>query len=257
MLLSVDGLTKDFGGVRALDGVSLSVKEGEITALIGPNGAGKSTMVNMISGIDRPSAGSIIFKGEHIEGLPSHERARRGIAVTFQLVRLFKNLTAVENVMVGRHVRTMAGITRAMIRDRRVRSEEEETRDYAMQLLKLVGLEKRSERLAGEFNLAQQRMIELARALATEPKLLLLDEVASGLNPAECEALEGIWRTILDRGTTLFIIEHNVSLVMRVSHRLVVLDFGKKIAEGAPEEIAENAAVIEAYLGKEIERAQA
>lgn len=250
-LLSIEGMSKNFGGLQALSGVSLTVEKGEITALIGPNGAGKTTLFNIISGLDRPSGGRVFFNGERIDGLPSYEIVSKGIARSFQIARLFGRISVLENVMVGRHVRTKAGIVQIVGQLHSARAEELATREYAMDMLRFVNLAERANDLASALPQGQQRLVELARALASEPTLLLLDEPTSGLNPSEIIVLQKILKLIQGRGITIFLIEHQMRLVMSISDKVVVLNYGREIAEGPPETISKEAAVIEAYLGKE------
>ena len=248
-LLSIRGLTKRFGGLTANSDISLDVPEGSLTAVIGPNGAGKTTFFNMISGALPPTEGRIRFAGEDITGLPPAEVARRGLVRTFQLVQLFRNMTVVENVEVGLHVVTRGTLGAALLRPRWARAQERDVAERARELLAFVGLAGEADRPADRLAYGQQRLLELARALAAKPRLLLLDEPAAGLNTQESAALAAIIRQVNAQGTTVLLIEHDMSLVMRVAGHVAVLDFGRKIAEGAPAAVQAHPDVLAAYLG--------
>lgn len=249
-LLKVEGLTKRFGGVKAQDAVSFSVDAGVVCGLIGPNGAGKTTLFNMITGMVDPDEGDIFFNGASIRKIPVHRLVRLGIARTFQNVALFASMSVLENVLVGMHVRTRAGFWGAVTRLPRVMKEEKEAHEKAMELLSFTGLERYSGRPAGDLPIGRQKTLEIARALASGPSLLLLDEPAAGLNAVETETLGELISKIRDRGITLMLVEHDMSLTMTISDTILVLDQGRKLAYGTPREIQANPEVMEAYLGQ-------
>ena len=248
-LLKVEGVTKRFGGVHALDNVSLYLEPGEVHGLIGPNGAGKTTFFNVMTGFYRADAGQFSLDGQAYRPDAVHRVAQAGIARTFQNIRLFGSMTALENVMVGRHIRTGNGVWAALTRHRRAREEEARSRDIARQLLHYVGIGDLAERRADTLSYGHQRRLEIARALATEPRVLALDEPAAGMNAVEKQQLRELLDRIRADGRALLLIEHDVKLVMGLCDRITVLDHGQVIARGTPQQVRQDRAVIEAYLG--------
>lgn len=250
-LLQVNQLGKRFGGLKAVDGVSFSLRAGAIKAVIGPNGAGKTTLFNLIAGMLAPTAGEIMFRGRAIQGMRPFRIAGLGIARTFQNIKMFAGMTALENVMVGRHVRSASGFLASMFRTSGCRREERAIRERSMELLEFVGIADCADTLATSLAFGQQRAVELARALALEPTLLLLDEPAAGLNIYETAEIGRLIARIRDLGITVLLVEHDMSLVMDISDEIVVLSFGQKIAEDVPTAIQQNPEVIKVYLGED------
>ena len=251
-LLSAKGLHKSFGGVRAVRDVSFEIPENAVFAIIGPNGAGKSTMLNLISGVYQPDAGALNFAGTDLGGLPAHRRVRLGIARTFQKIRLFKQLSVLDNVVAGFHTNHDIPPWQYLIHGPAFRRDHARCRTEALELLAFVGLAGRRDTLAGSLSYGEQRMLEFARALATRPKLLLIDEPAAGLSASEVDSLLDRILTTRDRGVTVVVVEHNMELVMNVADRVLVMDYGQHLFEGVPADVQKNAAVVSAYLGGEL-----
>lgn len=249
MFLETQQLTKKFGGLVAVNEVDFSIEKGKINAIIGPNGAGKSTFFNLISGFHPPSAGKVIFKGIDITNMPSNKIAELGIARTFQTTNLFEQATVLDNVIVGHRLRTKSNLIDAIFRTKRLKLEEEKCREKAMEVIEFTGLEKVTGKLVGSLTQEEKKRTAFALALATDPEIVFLDEPAAGVNPDETEGLAELMKKMVQKGITVCLIEHKMQMIMKLADKIMVLNYGEKIAEGTPEEIRNNPTVIKAYLG--------
>jgi branched-chain amino acid transport system ATP-binding protein len=253
MLLRTEGLGISFGGLKAVDDVDLEVEKGTVTAIIGPNGAGKSTFFNLISGFYRPTHGRVIMDGEDITNYPVHQTVRLGMARTFQMTSLFDDSTVLDNAIVGHRVRTKSNLFDAVFRTPRARREERQCRERAMEALSFVGVDHLADRMVGSIYQEARKRVSIALALATDPKIALLDEPAAGVNKEETEGLAALIRKMVEHGYTVLLVEHKMGMVMELADKIMVLHHGEKLAEGPPEEISSNERVIEAYLGEATE----
>ncbi|WP_251551862.1 ABC transporter ATP-binding protein [Neobacillus muris] len=247
--LETKNLTKRFGGLTAVNNVDFAVEQGKINAIIGPNGAGKSTFFNLISGFHRPTSGQVIFKGQDITKLPSNKIAELGVARTFQTTNLFEQSTVLDNVIVGHRLRTKSNLMDAILRTPRLKQEEAQCRDKAMEVLEFVNLKNAAGKLVGSLTQEEKKRTAFALALATDPEIVFLDEPAAGVNPDETEGLAELMKKIVEKGITVCLIEHKMQMIMRIADKIMVLNYGEKIAEGTPAEIRNNDMVIKAYLG--------
>lgn len=250
-LLGINNISKYFGGLSAIDDLSFNVDRGEICGVIGPNGAGKTALFNLITGVYQLDKGNIFFDGKRLNGLKPHQIAEIGISRTFQKIRLFSNLTVTQNIHIGQHCRTHTEILGSLIRDRKVQIEEKKINEKTLELLKFVNLQDKREEIAKNLSYGEQRLIEIARAMALDPFLILLDEPSSGLNPRETIELMDQIQTINQRGVTVLLIEHRMEVIMGITQHLIVLNFGRKIFDGSPEDCRKDPEVIKGYLGEE------
>lgn len=249
IFLETKNLTKKFGGLVAVNNVDFTIEQGKITAIIGPNGAGKSTFFNLISGFHQPSSGQVLFKGQDITKLPSNKIAELGVARTFQTTNLFEQSTVLDNIIVGHRLRTNSNLIDAIFRTKRLKSEEAMCRDKAMEVIEFVDLQKVAHKLVGSLTQEEKKRTAFALALATNPEIVFLDEPAAGVNPDETEGLAELMRKMARKGITVCLIEHKMQMIMKLADKIMVLNYGEKIAEGKPEEIQNNETVIKAYLG--------